>query len=62
MLDVDGTLLTSDAWLTPVTVSAVGRARNAGLEVCLANSRARGGLRWLVGRPVPVRAPATPSP
>ena len=50
VLDVDGTLLTSDARLTPATVAAVGRARTAGLEVCLATSRGPGGLRWLVGR------------
>jgi Cof subfamily protein (haloacid dehalogenase superfamily) len=50
VLDVDGTLLTSDARLSPRTVAAVGRARERGLEVCLATSRGPGGLRWLVGR------------
>ena len=50
VLDVDGTLLTSDARLTEPTVAAVGRARERGLEVCLATSRGPGGLRWLVGR------------
>jgi Cof subfamily protein (haloacid dehalogenase superfamily) len=50
VLDVDGTLLTSDARLTGPTVAAVGRARDRGLEVCLATSRGPGGLRWVVGR------------
>jgi Cof subfamily protein (haloacid dehalogenase superfamily) len=50
VLDVDGTLLTSDARLTGATVAAVGRARARGLEVCLATSRGPGGLRWVVGR------------
>lgn len=50
VLDVDGTLLTSDARLTGPTVDAVGRARGRGLEVCLATSRGPGGLRWLVGQ------------
>jgi Cof subfamily protein (haloacid dehalogenase superfamily) len=50
VLDVDGTLLTSDARLTGPTVAAVGRARERGLELCLATSRGPGGLRWLVGR------------
>jgi Cof subfamily protein (haloacid dehalogenase superfamily) len=49
VLDVDGTLLTSDARLTPGTAAAVGRARGRGMEVCLATSRGPGGLRWLVG-------------
>jgi Cof subfamily protein (haloacid dehalogenase superfamily) len=49
VLDVDGTLLTSDARLTRGTADAVGRARGRGLEVCLATSRGPGGLRWLVG-------------
>jgi Cof subfamily protein (haloacid dehalogenase superfamily) len=49
VLDVDGTLLTSDARLTGRTVAAVGRARARGLEVCLATSRGPSGLRWLVG-------------
>ena len=50
VLDVDGTLLTSDARLTRATVAAVGRAGARGLEVCLATSRGPGGLRWVVGR------------
>jgi Cof subfamily protein (haloacid dehalogenase superfamily) len=50
VLDVDGTLLTSDARLTQATVAAIGRARGRGLEVCLATSRGPGGLRWVVGR------------
>ena len=50
MLDVDGTLVTSDARLTPATRAAVGRATAHGLEVCLATSRGPGGLRWLLGR------------
>jgi Cof subfamily protein (haloacid dehalogenase superfamily) len=50
VLDVDGTLVTSDARLTPATRAAVGRARDRGLEVCLATSRGPGGLRWLLER------------
>jgi Cof subfamily protein (haloacid dehalogenase superfamily) len=50
VLDVDGTLVTSDARLTRATREAVGRARGHGLEVCLATSRGPGGLRWLLGR------------
>lgn len=50
VLDVDGTLVTSDARLTAATTEAVGRARDHGLEVCLATSRGPGGLRWLLGR------------
>jgi Cof subfamily protein (haloacid dehalogenase superfamily) len=50
VLDVDGTLVTSDARLTPATRAAVGRAAAHGLEVCLATSRGPGGLRWLLGR------------
>jgi Cof subfamily protein (haloacid dehalogenase superfamily) len=50
VLDVDGTLLTSDARLTPATRAAVGRASERGLEVCLATSRGPGGLRWLLAR------------
>jgi Cof subfamily protein (haloacid dehalogenase superfamily) len=50
VLDVDGTLLTSDARLTPATRAAVGRARGRGLEVCLATSRGPGGLRWLLAQ------------
>jgi Cof subfamily protein (haloacid dehalogenase superfamily) len=50
VLDVDGTLLTSDARLTGPTIAAVGRARDRGLEMCLATSRGPGGLRWVVGQ------------
>jgi hydroxymethylpyrimidine pyrophosphatase-like HAD family hydrolase len=50
VLDVDGTLVTSDARLTPATRAAVGRATAHGLEVCLATSRGPGGLRWLLDR------------
>jgi hypothetical protein len=50
VLDVDGTLLTSDARLSLATQAAVGRALAGGLQVGLATSRGPGGLRWLLGQ------------
>jgi len=45
VLDVDGTLLTSDHEISADTRAAVGRARAAGVRVLLASARAPAGLR-----------------
>lgn len=46
--DVDGTLVTSDKTLTPATVAAVARLREAGIGFTIASARPPVGLRSLV--------------
>lgn len=47
--DVDGTLVTSDKWLTPSTVEAVGRLRDAGITFAITSGRSPRGTGMLVG-------------
>jgi Cof subfamily protein (haloacid dehalogenase superfamily) len=56
LCDVDGTLITNDKVLTPRTVDAVGRLRDAGIAFALTSGRPPRGMTMLI-EPLAVETP-----
>jgi Cof subfamily protein (haloacid dehalogenase superfamily) len=55
--DVDGTLVTSDKWLTPASISAAASLREAGIRLALVSSRPPCGIAGLaaqLGSDIPI--------
>ena len=54
--DVDGTLVRNDKSLSPATIAAAGRLREAGIALAVVSSRAPVGLKVLIG-PLALQTP-----